>query len=71
MPIRRHGEASASLASAASTGSPATRAVTPAGGSSAARTRSITACCSSSGMSRIPNARLAVRRSAVMTAWEK
>jgi hypothetical protein len=59
------------LASAASTGSPATRAVTPSGGSSAARIRSITACCSSSGAIRMPNARFAVFRSAEITAWEK
>ena len=71
VPSRRHGEASAAFASAASTGRPAIRAVTPGGGSSWSRIRSITRACSASGASRIPNARLAVFRSAVMTAWEK
>ena len=64
VPSRRHGDASAALASAASTGSPASRAVTP-GGRVELRPHALDhACCSSSAISRIPNARVAVRRSA-------
>ena len=59
------------MASAASTGTPASPAVTPAGGFSRARRSSTTRFCSSSGISRMPNARFAVLRSAEMTACEK
>src|SRR3954471_19738041 len=71
VPKRRHVEATFALASAASTGSPASSALTPGGGSSWSRMSSTTAFCLASGMSRMPKARLATVRSRVMTACEK
>ncbi len=59
------------MASAASTGTPASRACTPGGGSSARRMVSMTCSCFSSGINRMPKASVAVLRSRVMTPWEK
>ena len=71
VPSRRHGEATAALASAASTGSPASSASTPFGGWRRSRMASMTSSWRSSGMSRMPKAIVAVRRSGVMTPCEK
>ena len=68
---RRHGDAIRSLASAASTGSPASRAVTPGGGSSSRCIVFSTSNWRSSGISLSPNASVAVRRSGVITLCEK
>ena len=71
VPSRRHGEDTAALASAASTGSPASSASIPAGGCRRSRMPSMTSSWRSSGMRRMPKASVAVRRSAVMTPCEK
>ena len=68
---RRQGEAMRSLASAASTGSPASRAVTPGGGSSSRCIVFSTSYWRSSGSSWMPNASVAVRRSGLITVCEK
>ena len=70
MPSRRSGSLNAWLASDASTGSPASRAVTPGGGFSRERMSASTACCASSDSSRMPNASTAVVRSRVITACD-
>jgi len=69
--MRRQGDETRSLASAASTGRPASSARTPGGGCRRLRISSMTRCWRSSGMSRIPKASVAVRWSPVMTPWEK
>ena len=68
---RRSGSLIAWLASAASTGSPATVARTPSGGRSRARMSSITSRWPSSDCSRSPKASTAVLRSGVIAACEK
>jgi hypothetical protein len=68
---RREVDDSSWLASAASTGSPTTSAVTPAGGSSLRLMSSITFFWRSSGISRMPNARLATLWSGASTPCEK
>ena len=68
---RRHGEDSAPFASAARTGSPTTAASTPSGGSSRRLMSSTTSFWRSSGISRMPKARVAVLRSRVITPWER
>ena len=60
---RRQGDAMRSFASAARTGSPASRAVTPGGGSSSRCIVFSTSYWRSSGSSLIPNASVAARRS--------
>ncbi len=62
---------SEALAAAARTGSPASAAVVPAGGCSRERMYWMTCSWRESGISRIPNASVASRRSGVITACEK
>ena len=59
------------MASAASTGSPASCALTPAGGCRSDRIALITCSWRSSGISRMPNASVATLRSVVITPCEK
>ena len=68
---RRHGDATWVPDPAARTGSPTSWALTPAGGCRLERIVSISCCCSANGISRIPNASVATRRSGVITSWEK
>ena len=69
--MRLHGEDTCAPDLAASTGSPTSCALTPAGGCRPERIASISCCCWSRPIRRIPNASVATRRSAVITSWEK
>ena len=68
---RRHGSATCAPERAASTGSPTSFALTPAGGCSVERIASISRCWRSRLIRRIPNASVAARRSGVITSCEK
>ena len=68
---RRHPDESLPFDSAASTGRPATSAVTPGGGFNWERMSSTIAFWVSSPWRWMPNARFAVARSEEITAWEK